>query len=158
MRELAAATQQAARAEGQPCLARFRALVLDVSYRPVLIVSWQRAITLSLFQKADVLETYSKTVRSSTQAFQIPAVLRVPVYISPDSSGRIALNRKNIITRDGSQCQYCGLRSGSLTIDHVMVRGGAVEVYACRRGNVSQEPTLLNHERRITSISSPARP
>ena len=33
---------------------RYRALVLDTSYRPIDIVNWQRAICLDLFDKVSV--------------------------------------------------------------------------------------------------------
>ena len=35
--------------------ARYRALVLDSSYRPIDVVSWQRAICLDLFDKVRIL-------------------------------------------------------------------------------------------------------
>ncbi len=36
---------------------RYRALVLDTSYRPIDIVNWQRAICLDLFDKVCVAAT-----------------------------------------------------------------------------------------------------
>jgi len=38
-------------------ISRYRALVLDSSYRPIDVVSWQRAICLDLFDKAGPLAT-----------------------------------------------------------------------------------------------------
>ncbi|GFY80705.1 HNH endonuclease [Actinidia rufa] len=57
-------------------LSCFRGLVLDISYRPVNVVCWKRAICLEFMEKADVLEYYDQTVNSPSGSFYIPAVLR----------------------------------------------------------------------------------
>ncbi|TVU41628.1 hypothetical protein EJB05_15163, partial [Eragrostis curvula] len=123
-------------------LSGFRGLVLDISYRPVNVVCWKRAICLEFMEKADVLEYYDQTVSSPSGSFNIPAVLRVPQLLHVVKRRRVkqSLSRKNIIYRDGFTCQYCS--SGeNLTIDHVIPisRGGKWEwenlVTACSRCN-----------------------
>ncbi|KAE9612517.1 putative HNH nuclease [Lupinus albus] len=57
-------------------LSCFQGLVLDISYRPVNVVGWKRAICLEFMEKADVLEYYAQTVNSPSGSFYIPAVLR----------------------------------------------------------------------------------
>ncbi|CAL8167229.1 unnamed protein product [Prunus armeniaca] len=108
-------------------LACFRGLVLDISYRPVNVVCWKRAICLEYMEKADVLEYYDQTVNSPNGSFYIPAVLRVPHLLQIVKRRRIKnnLSRKNILCRDSFTCQYCSSRE-NLTIDHVLpiVRGG----------------------------------
>ncbi|OAY44426.1 uncharacterized protein LOC110621020 [Manihot esculenta] len=108
-------------------LACFRGLVLDISYRPVNVVCWKRAICLEFMEKADVLEYYDQTVNSPSGSFYIPAVLRVPHLLQVVKRRRIRsnLSRKNILFRDNYTCQYCSSRE-NLTIDHVLptVRGG----------------------------------
>ncbi|XP_028761225.1 uncharacterized protein LOC114719840 isoform X1 [Neltuma alba] len=102
-------------------LACFRGLVLDVSYRPVNVVGWKRAICLEFMEKADVLEYYDQTVNSPSGSFYIPAVLRVP-YLLQVVKRRIIksnLSRKNILFRDNYTCQYCSSYE-NLTIDHVI--------------------------------------
>lgn len=109
---------------------RYRALVLDTSYRPIDIVNWQRAICLDLFDKVcrmfsqtwvtlfrlmpknillnlqvDVLEYYDALVHSARHEFMIPAVLRVRMYVQRDHKGRISLTRRNLLLRDNSICQ-----------------------------------------------------
>lgn len=119
---------------------RYRALVLDTSYRPIDIVNWQRAICLDLFDKVDVLEYYDALVHSARHEFMIPAVLRVRMYIQRDHKGRISLTRKNLLLRDNSTCQYCGSEQ-DLTVDHVkpVSKGGLWEwsnlVTACNKCN-----------------------
>ncbi|XP_022932702.1 uncharacterized protein LOC111800353 [Cucurbita pepo subsp. pepo] len=108
-------------------LACFRGLVLDISYRPVNVVCWKRAICLEFMEKADVLEYYDQTVSSPSGSFYIPAVLRVPHLLQVVKRRRIkqSLSRKNILYRDNYTCQYCSSHE-SLTIDHVLPvsRGG----------------------------------
>ncbi|XP_012070475.1 uncharacterized protein LOC105632645 isoform X2 [Jatropha curcas] len=83
-------------------LACFRGLVLDISYRPVNVVCWKRAICLEFMEK-------------------IPHLLQVVKR----RRIRQNLSRKNILFRDNYTCQYCSSRE-NLTIDHVLpiARGG----------------------------------
>ncbi|XP_077239912.1 HNH endonuclease isoform X2 [Tasmannia lanceolata] len=108
-------------------LSYFKGLVLDISYRPVNVVCWKRAICLEFMEKADVLEYYDQTVSSPRGSFYIPAVLRVPHLLQVVKRRRIKnhLSRKNIFFRDHFTCQYCSSRE-NLTIDHIfpISRGG----------------------------------
>ncbi|KAL1213801.1 hypothetical protein V5N11_009979 [Cardamine amara subsp. amara] len=123
-------------------LSCFRGLVLDISYRPVNVVCWKRAICLEYMDKADVLEYYDQTVNSPSGSFCIPAVLRVPHLLQVVKRRRVknSLSRKNILLRDDYTCQYCSSRE-NLTIDHVIPisRGGEWTwqnlVAACSRCN-----------------------
>ncbi|KAM1332270.1 hypothetical protein TB2_008197 [Malus domestica] len=123
-------------------LSCFRGLVLDISYRPVNVVCWKRAICLEFMEKADVLEYYDQTVNSPSGSYYIPAVLRVPHLLQIVKRRRIknSLSRKNILCRDSFTCQYCSSRE-NLTIDHVfpIARGGQWKwdnlVTACARCN-----------------------
>lgn len=123
-------------------LACFRGLVLDVSYRPINVVCWKRAICLEFMEKADVLEYYDQTVNSPSGSFYIPAVLRVPHLLQFVKRRRIknTLSRRNIFQRDNFTCQYCSSRE-NLTIDHVLpiARGGEWKwenlVAACAKCN-----------------------
>ena len=48
-------------------LASVRTLVLDVSYQPVDVIPWQRAICYELFDKADVIEYYDNHIVRATR-------------------------------------------------------------------------------------------
>ncbi|XP_008805374.2 uncharacterized protein LOC103718365 isoform X2 [Phoenix dactylifera] len=108
-------------------LSYFRGLVLDISYRPINVVCWKRAICLEFMEKG---------------SFYIPAVLRVPNLLQVVKRRRIKhnLSRKSIFYRDSYSCQYCSSRA-NLTIDHVLPisRGGEWKwenlVTACARCN-----------------------
>ncbi|KAI3471484.1 hypothetical protein Pfo_028134 [Paulownia fortunei] len=108
-------------------LAGFRGLVLDISYRPVNVVCWKRAMCLEFMDKADVLEYYDQTINSPSGSFYIPAVLRVPHLLQVVKRRKVkrGLSRKNIFHRDNFTCQYCSCGE-NLTIDHVLpiARGG----------------------------------
>lgn len=85
-----------------------RVLVLDISYRPVDIIPWQRAIVLALLEKVDVIEQYEDVaIRTGRDTFAMPAVIRVRKFVTPEMQ-RAALTRANILTRC---CRLGGLCS-----------------------------------------------
>jgi len=104
-------------------LGQFRALVLDVSYRPLDTVPWTRAIVLDYFDKVDVLEYYESFVRSAKDMHFLPAVIRVKFYVDNRRKIKSAfdkgvpLTRKNVYARDRHQCVYCS-STKNLTLDH----------------------------------------
>lgn len=131
-------------------LSWYRALVLDVSYRPVDVVAWHRAVVLDLFGKVEVLEYYDKFIRSPKEVHFLPAVLRLDIYVSNKNNkfGKVPPNRRNIYLRDDHSCQYCGKKT-ELTLDHVVPvsRGGTSDwdnlVTACAKCNHSKGDKLL---------------
>ncbi|KAG0468728.1 hypothetical protein HPP92_018056 [Vanilla planifolia] len=145
-------------------LSCFRGLVLDVSYRPVNVVCWKRAICLEFLEKADVLEYYDQTVSSPVGSFNIPAVLRVTNLLQVGKRRRIKHNfsRKSIYYRDSYTCQYCSSRQ-DLTIDHVVptARGGEWKwenlVTACANCNSRKGQKTLE-EANMTLIKIPKAP
>lgn len=145
-------------------LSCFRGLVLDISYRPINVVCWKRAICLEFMEKADVLEYYDQTVSSPRGSFYIPAVLRVPNLLQVVKRRRIKhnLSRKSIFYRDSYSCQYCSSHE-SLTIDHVLPisRGGEWKwenlVTACAKCNSRKGQKTLD-EAKMKLIKIPKVP
>lgn len=146
-------------------LSGFRGLVLDISYRPVNVVCWKRAICLEFMEKADVLEYYDKTVNSPSGSFYIPAVLRVRHLLQIIKRRRVvknSLSRKNILFRDNYTCQYCSSHE-NLTIDHVVPAavGGQWTwenlVTACSRCNSKKGRKSLE-EAKMKLIKVPKKP
>lgn len=143
----------------------FRALVLDLSYRPVNVVNWKRALCLEILEKADVLEYYDQAVLSSQRAYYIPAVLRVSGFVHTPKAKKVklSLNRNNVFLRDKFRCQYCNKRGDDLTIDHVLAasRGGGWEwenlVTACASCNVKKGDKSLE-ECRMKLLKPPREP
>jgi 5-methylcytosine-specific restriction endonuclease McrA len=102
---------------------QLRALVLSTTMQPDKIMSWEKAVTLVVLQKVDVLETYDVECRSPSISIQFPAVIRLRKHVRKHKDG-VKFSRSNVLTRDGSRCCYCGLRMHPkhLTYDHVLPR------------------------------------
>ncbi len=105
------------------------ALVLNASFEPLHIVTWQRALQLLFQGKVEVVEESDKEVRTVRLTIKVPAVLRLLNYVPLTRKKEIVrFSRLNIFLRDHSTCQYCGKIFGrnQLTLDHVIpiVQGG----------------------------------
>lgn len=115
-------------------------LVLNQNYEPLNVCTLKRAIVLVFADKAEILEDYHIPVRTAADAFAAPSVIRLYRLIRRPRP-RVKLTRREIFARDGYTCQYCGIRGGDLTVDHVIPRsrGGPHEwdnvVTACRSCN-----------------------
>jgi 5-methylcytosine-specific restriction endonuclease McrA len=103
-------------------------LLLNASFEPLKIISWQRAITLLFAGKVEVIEEYSKEIHSVTFSVKLPSILRLLKYVKVRKSRIVKFSRANIYARDKYTCQYCNtlFRSEELTFDHVIPvsRGG----------------------------------
>jgi len=99
-----------------------RALLLNSSYEPMKIVSWQKALVLWFQSKVEVVEYHDIFARSVLHSFQVPSIIRLKSYVRPRSYGAVRFCRENVYIRDNFTCQYCGERfSGKhLTLDHVI--------------------------------------
>ena len=104
-------------------------LLLNADYRPFKVISWVRALSLLMDEKADLVEGYvGKLLRSPSTEMPWPAVVRLRRYVRAQT--RVRFSRRNVLARDGYTCQYCGelpLYKGrphveALTIDHVVPR------------------------------------
>lgn len=108
-------------------------LLLNASHEPLKVISWRRAIQLVLDDKAVVLKGYAhQFIRSITMVFERPAVVRLKEYVRIRT--KVKLSNRNIMARDGFQCQYCGAAprtkdghpiTTGFNIDHVIPRSHA---------------------------------
>lgn len=99
-------------------------LVLDSGYSPVARVSWQRALTLLVEGKVEVVEQYEDwTVHSVTVEFKVPSVIRFLKKVFGRKRA-IKFSRENVYARDGGRCQYCAEKVArpEATYDHVLPR------------------------------------
>jgi 5-methylcytosine-specific restriction endonuclease McrA len=96
-------------------------LVLNQNYEPLNVCSVRRALKLVLGGKAELLEAARGHIASATKIFPFPSVIRL-YHLIKRPRPRVKLTRKEVFIRDGYTCQYCGLRSSHLTIDHVIPR------------------------------------
>lgn len=141
-----------------------RTLVLDQTYQPHRIVSWQKAVTLLFGGKVELVEAYDETVRSVSLTMQVPAVVRL-VRAVRRRKREIRFSRYNVMVRDRFTCQYCGdvLRAKELTMDHVVPRsrGGATSwenvLSACRPCN-GKKADRTPREAGMKPLSWPKKP
>lgn len=106
---------------------RMRTLLLDSTFFPVRVISWQKAIILLITGRAEVVDVYEdKQIRSVSQSFTLPKILRL--YNKHKSKRNVKFSRNNVYLRDNYKCQYCYQKfpASNLTFDHVMPasRGG----------------------------------
>lgn len=95
-------------------------LMLNQNYEPLTVCSARRAIVLLFQGKAEMIETADGLqIRTVSRSYSLPSVVRLWQYKRVPFK-RIMLSRKNIITRDGHRCQYCGTTKGAMTIDHII--------------------------------------
>ena len=115
-----------------------KALLLDKNYVALSLVPWQKAVKLMVKGKAEPVDGSNivRNVRGAESSFGVPSIIRLLVVIPWKAHmGRLKFSRKNVIVRDGSICQYCGIKIGksASTIDHVIPRsrGGKTDYFNC---------------------------
>ncbi len=96
-------------------------LVLNQSCEPLNLCRARRAIILTLYGKAEVLENSRGEIHSARQVFQIPSVIRLAYFIRRPYRER-KLTKVEVFIRDQYTCQYCGTQTRELTLDHVIPR------------------------------------
>ena len=139
-------------------------LVLTQGYRPHVVVTWQKAVTLWFLGKVEVLEEYDNDIRSISLVIKIPAVVRL-LRAFRRHARPVKFSRVNIYARDNYKCQYCGKKAliSELTYDHVVPRahGGLTEwtnivtcCYLCNRKKGGRTPS----EASMRLLAQPAQP
>ena len=100
-----------------------RTLLLTQGYEPIKIIPWQRAMTLLMLDKVEVVEEYDKAIRGTSMIVNVPAVVRLRKAFRRFAKP-VKFSRVNIYARDEYRCQYCGTKCSivQLTYDHVIPR------------------------------------
>lgn len=139
-------------------------LLLNASYEPLQIVSWQRAVTLVIGGKAEVLEGRERTLRSAGGfSMQLPAVVRLVKMVAAPRAGAVPLTKRALQARDRGVCQVAGCDERGSTVDHVIPRsrGGRHEwnnvALMCHDHNGAKDDKTLA-ELGWTLKADPARP
>lgn len=137
-------------------------LVLNANYSPMTICTAKRAISLYFLNKIDVLSNYDDKINSPSLSLNLPSVIKIKTYIKNNNMA-VEISRKNILARDGYKCQYCGIQSKALTVDHVIpkFRNGLDSwenlVAACKNCNqIKGEKTP--EEAKMPLLKKPKRP
>ncbi len=94
--------------------------MLNQNYEPLTVCSARRAFVLLFQGKAEMIETADGLkIHTISASYSLPSVVRLWQYKKVPFK-RIMLTRKNILTRDGNCCQYCGTTKGPMTVDHII--------------------------------------
>jgi 5-methylcytosine-specific restriction endonuclease McrA len=139
-----------------------RVLVLNQNFEPLNVCHVHRAFVLVICGKAEVVEANGHLLRTTTTTYHAPSVIRL-LYLIKRNHPVAKLTRKEIFMRDDYTCQYCGVRSHDLTLDHVIPRhrGGQHRwenlVSACKACN-HRKGGRLPEEARMPLRSKPAQP
>jgi 5-methylcytosine-specific restriction endonuclease McrA len=127
-------------------------LLLNSDYEPLNVCNVRRAFRLVFAEKAEVIQYDHHDVRTATQIFRAPSVIRLQHRIKRPRP-RVRLSRREIFVRDKHTCQYCGVQGSDMTLDHVIPRhrGGAHTwdnlVTACKTCNHRKGGRLIDEAR-----------
>ena len=124
-----------------------RALLLNASFQPLQVITWQKALQLFFSGKVEIVETSDREIRSVSITIKMPLVIRLIKFAHHRTRKNVVrFTRNNIFLRDHYTCQYCGQKPGltQLTMDHVIpvVKGGLKSweniATACRGCNLKK--------------------
>lgn len=99
-----------------------RTLLLNSSYEPIKVLSWQKAIILWFQEKVENLEFHHQQVRTVKTQYRVPSIQRLKKYIRTRHKESVRFCRENVYLRDNHTCQYCQNKfpDKHLTLDHVV--------------------------------------
>lgn len=139
-------------------------LLLNLSYEPLKVINWKKAITLLCLGKVEVIEEYGREIRSVSVTIPLPSVVRLLKMVKRPPRP-VRFSRRNIYARDRYRCQYCGKRKATedLTYDHVLPRsqGGRTEwenIVTCCVGCNRRKGGRTPEEAGMRLIRKPSRP
>lgn len=128
-------------------------LLLNNTFEPIKVISWQKAIVLHFKKKVEIVEEYEGMILHSQRLnIKVPAVVRLHYYVSIRKFQALRFSKENIFFRDNYTCSYCGKKfpKSQLTLDHVIPfsRGGKKTwdniVTACTRCNNEKSDKSLD--------------
>lgn len=100
-------------------------LLLNASYEPLRVISWQRAICLQLADRADLVEHVEEKFlhTSGGDEYPFPAVVRLrEMVVVPFRRGSAPITRRALSFRDNGECQKDGCDRRGATMDHLLPR------------------------------------
>lgn len=96
-------------------------LVLNATFEPLNVCNIKRALGLVLSGKAEIIVNGRGHIYTKAASYELPSVIRLS-YMVKRPHPHIALSKREILHRDNYTCQYCGKKTHTLTIDHVIPR------------------------------------
>ena len=117
-----------------------RTLILNSTYQPLSVVSYNRAISLLINKKINSINDSEIIFKSENERIALPNVALLNYFVNAPYSRRVALNKENIFIRDFYTCQYCGDQAES--VDHIIPKSKGGEhiwdnvVACCKKCNL----------------------
>ena len=96
-------------------------LVLNQNYQPLNVCNARRALVLLGLGKAEMMANSRGEIHTASRSFIVLSVIRLFHMVSRLLMQR-RLSRRSVFHHDGYKCQYCGLETRSLTLDHIIPR------------------------------------
>jgi 5-methylcytosine-specific restriction endonuclease McrA len=118
-------------------------LLLNANYAPLNVCTTRRALGLLMAGKAEMLLNGRGFIRTVRQEIPRPSVIRLD-YMVKRPRPHVRLTKREVFRRDDYRCQYCGMHTHHLTLDHVVPRhqGGEYSwnnlVTACEACNLKK--------------------
>jgi 5-methylcytosine-specific restriction endonuclease McrA len=97
-------------------------LVLNASYEPLNVTTVRRASVLVFKGKAELVEQLDQPLRSASDTYPWPHVIRLVQYVRVPRAVQRKISRRALFARDNWRCAYCGSNGSRLTLDHVVPR------------------------------------
>ena len=96
-------------------------LVLNANFEPINVCTTRRALGLILNGKASLVLNGRGYIHTISQVYQSPSIIRLEKMVRRPRP-RVRLTKREVLRRDYYTCQYCGLHTPFLTIDHIVPR------------------------------------
>lgn len=96
-------------------------LVLNANFEPIHVCNTRRAISLVITGRATMILNGRGEIRTVSRIFPRPSIIRLEHMIKRPRP-RVKLTKREILRRDNYTCQYCGQRTLTLTVDHIVPR------------------------------------
>lgn len=119
-----------------------KCVLLNADYTFLNVVHWKRAMCLMTKGKVQVLKHSERIIKTAEGlAIKVPLVMKLIKLIRTLYRNKVPFSKKNVLTRDGFKCAYCGSKNERLTMDHILPksRGGKTTfencVAACKKCN-----------------------
>jgi 5-methylcytosine-specific restriction endonuclease McrA len=96
-------------------------LVLNANFEPINVCNTRRAIGLLLNGKANLVMNGRGEIHTVSASYPRPSIIRLEKMVRRPRP-TVRLTKREVLRRDDFTCQYCGQKTASLTIDHVIPR------------------------------------
>jgi hypothetical protein len=97
-------------------------VLLNADYSPLGLITWKKAQKLIEKGKVDVVKFTDIVIGVVDKTIKryLPKVIRLVKMIRQIYKTKVPLNKKNVYTRDGFKCAYCGATGVKLSWDHII--------------------------------------